>query len=116
MNQSFDHVIPGAADGDQSPAHAVYGLMVGGIYLGAVSIELVKEIAAAKVAVKDIVKLVASDPSVVFGGVDMLCDIAAEMDVDELKPFADTERRVFLCRKTGLLLASRAECSGAKSM
>ena len=101
MNQSFDHVIPGAADGDQPSAHAVYGLMVGGIYLGAVSIELVKEIAAAKVAVKDIVKLVASDPSVVFGGVDMLCDVAAEMDVDELKPFADTEHGFFLCRKTG---------------
>jgi len=101
VSQPFDHVIPGAADRDKPFPYAVYGLMMGGVYLDAASVELVKEITPAKAAVKDIVKLIASDPSVDFCGVDMLCDVAAKMDVDELKPFADTEHGLFLCRKPG---------------
>lgn len=72
VDNAFDHVISGAADRDKPSAHAVNSLMVGGIYPDAASVELVKEIAAAEVTVKNIVKLVASDPFVVFGGVDML--------------------------------------------
>lgn len=101
MDKPLDHVIPGAADRDQSSACAVYRLMVGGVYFVAVSVELVKEIAPSEIAVKNIVKLVAPDPSVGFGGVDMLRDVTAEMDVDELEPFADAENGLFLCRETG---------------
>ncbi len=101
VNQTFDHIVPGTADRDKPFACAVYGLMVGGVYLDVCSVELVKEITSAQVAVKDIVELVAPDPFVVLGGVDMLSDVAAEMDVDELKPFADTEHGLFLCRKAG---------------
>lgn len=101
MDKPLDHVIPGAADRDQPSACAVYRLMVGGVYFGAVSVELVKEIAPSEIAVKNIVKLVAPDPSVGFSGVDMLRDVAAEMDVDELEPFADAEYGLFLRRETG---------------
>ena len=101
MDQPFYHVIPGAADRDQPFACAVQRLMVGGVYFGAVPVELVKEIAPSEIAVKNIVKLVAPDPFVGLGGVDMLRDIAAEMDVDELEPFADAEHGLFLCRETG---------------
>lgn len=101
MDKPLDHVIPGAADRDQVSACAVYRLMVGGVYFAAVSVELVKEIAPSEIAVKNIVKLVAPNPSVGFGGVDMLRDVAAEMDVDELEPFADAEYGLFLRRETG---------------
>lgn len=101
VNKPFDYVIPGAADRDKSPAGAVYSLMVCGIYLAAVSVKLIKEITAAQITVKNIVKLVAPDPFVVFGGVDMLCDVAAEMDVYKLEPFADTKHGLFLCHKAG---------------
>lgn len=99
--QPFDHVISRAADRDQSFAGAVYGLVMGGIYRSAVPVELIKEITASQVAVIYIVKLIASDPFVDVGGGDVLCDAAAEMDVDKLQPFADTEHGLFLCHKTG---------------
>lgn len=49
----------------------------------------------------DIVKLVMPCPFVGVGGVDVLCDVTAEMDVDDLKPFADAEHGLFLCHKAG---------------
>ncbi len=101
VDNALDHVVSGAADRDKTSAHAVNGLMVGGIYLDAAPVELVKVIAAAEITVKNIVKLVASDPFVGFGGVDMLCNAAAEVDVYELQPFADTEHGLFLCGETG---------------
>lgn len=101
VDNAFDHVISGAADRDKPSAHTVNGLMVGGINLDAAPVELVKEITAAEITVKNIVELVASDPFVGFGGVDMLRDVAAEVDIYELKPFADTEHGLFLCGKTG---------------
>lgn len=101
VDKPFDHIIPGAADRDKPLSGAVYRLMVGGVYLDACSVELVKEITPAEIAVKNIVKLVASDPSVGLGGIDMLRDVAAEVDVDELEPFADAEHGLFLRRETG---------------
>lgn len=101
MEEPFDLVIPRAADGDQPPAGTVYGLMVGGIYQGAVSVELIKEVTASQIAVIYIVKLIMTDPFMDAGGVDVLCDVAAEMDVDELKPFADSQHGLFFCHKTG---------------
>ncbi len=101
VDKPLNHVIPGAADRDKPLACAVYRLMVGGVYFGAAAVELVKEIAPSEITVKNIVKLVAPDPFVGFGGIDMLRDVAAEMDVDELEPFADAENGLFLCRETG---------------
>lgn len=101
MNHPFDYVVPRTADGNQPFADAVYGLMVSGVYSGAVSVELVKEIAPAQVAVKDRVELVAANPFMGIGGVNVLCDIAAEMNIDELKPFADTEHGLFLFDEAG---------------
>lgn len=99
--QPFDHVVSCAADRDQSFAGAVYGLVMGGIYRSAVPIELIKEITASQVAVIYIVKLIAFDPFVDIGGVYVLCDVSAEMDVDKLQPFADAEHGLFLFHKTG---------------
>lgn len=101
VDKPFDHIIPGAADRDKPLSGAVYRLMVGGVYLGARSVELVKEITPAEIAVKNIVKLVAPDPSVSLGCVDMLRDAAAEVDVDKLETFADAEHGLFLRCKTG---------------
>lgn len=47
VGQPLDHVISGAADRNQPFSGTVYGLMVGGVDQSAVSIELIKEIAAA---------------------------------------------------------------------
>ena len=101
VNHPFDYVVPRAADGNQPFAYAVYGLMMGGVYSGAVSVELVKEIAPAQIAVKDRVELVAANPFMGIGGVNVLCGIAAEMNIDELMPFADTEHGLFLFNKAG---------------
>lgn len=101
VNHPFNYVIPRAADGNQPFAYAVYGLMVGGVYSGAVSVELVKEIAPSQIAVKDRVELVAANPFMRIGGVNVLCDIAAEMNIDKLMPFADTEHGLFLFNKAG---------------
>lgn len=101
MDQPFDYVIRRTADGNQSISRAVYGLMVGGVYFGAVSVELIKEIAPAQIAVKNRVELIAADPFMGAGGVDVLCDVAAEMNIDELKPFADAEHGLFLFDKAG---------------
>ncbi len=101
VNHPFNYAIPRAADGNQPFAYAVYGLMVGGVYSGAVSVELVKEIAPSQIAVKDRVELVAANPFMRIGGVNVLCDIAAEMNIDELKPFADTEHGLFLFDEAG---------------
>lgn len=95
VDKPFYHVVSCAADGEQSFADAVYGLMVGGVYFDAVPVELIKEIASAQIAVKDIVELVASDPAVVICSVDVLEEIAAEMHVDDLEPLADTQHRFF---------------------
>ncbi len=104
VDESFDHVVPGAADGNQSFADAVNRLMVGGVYFGVGSIELIKEIAPAEITVKDIMEPVAADPAVSLGGVDMLRDAAAEMNIDELESLADAEHRLFLCGKEGQCL------------
>lgn len=101
VNQPFDYVIACTADGNQPFSCAVYGLMMGGVYSGAVSVELVKEIAAAQIAVENRVELVAADPFMRIGGVDVLCDVAAEMNIDELKPFADAEHGLFLFHEAG---------------
>lgn len=101
MDKSLDHVVTGAADGDQPFAGMVYCLVVGGVYPDAVSVELIKEITSAKITVKDIVELIAADPPVGLGGVDMLRDVAAEMDVDELQSFADAEDRFSIRDEAG---------------
>lgn len=60
---------------------------------------------------KNIVELVAADPFVVFGGADMLNDVAAEVDVDELKPFADTEHGLFCAVKRARISICRISSS-----
>lgn len=60
---------------------------------------------------KNIVELVAPDPSVGLGGVDMLCDIAAEMDVDKLEPLADTEHGLFCATKRERMVNCRISSS-----
>lgn len=101
MNQPFDDVISCTADGNQPFSCAVYGLMVGGVYSGAVSVKLVKKVAPSQIAVKDRMELIAANPFMRIGGGDVLCDVAAEMNVDELKPFADAQHGLFLFDKTG---------------
>ena len=101
VGQSLNYVIARAADRDKPFAGTVYGLMVGGVHKSAVSVELIEEITASQIAVIHIVKLIVTSPFVDVGGVDVLCDVAAEMDVDELKPFADAKHGLFLCHKTG---------------
>ena len=101
MDQPLDYIVSRTADRHKAFSQTACGLMVGGVYFGAVPVELVKEITPAKVAVKNIMKLVAVNPSVVLRRVDMLSDIAAEMDVDQLEPLADTEHGAFFCSKPG---------------
>ena len=101
VNQSFDHAVGGTADRNQSFADLVYGLMMSGVYPGAVSVKLIEEVLTTQITVVDMVELVMSGPPVGFGGVNVLCDVAAEVDIDELKPFADAEHGLFLFHKTG---------------
>lgn len=101
VDQSLNDIIAGPADSDKILTQAVYGLMMGRIHLDTVPVELVKEIPPAKVTVEDIVKLVKSDPLVVFCCIDMLRNIAFKMNIDQLKSLADAEHGLFFCHKSG---------------
>lgn len=101
MHQSLDHIVPGAADRNKVFPRAVYGLVVGGVYRSAVSIELIKEIQTVYITMIDAVHLIFTDPFVPVCGVDVLRDVAAEIHIDELKALADTEHGLFFRRKKG---------------
>ena len=49
----------------------------------------------------DAVHLILADPFVPIRGVDVLCDVAAEIHIDELKALADAEHGLFFRRKKG---------------
>lgn len=104
VDKPLNHVVTGTADGNQSASRAVHSLMMSGIDHGARTIELVKEIAAAETCVIYGMELVMADPSVIFGGINVLEQIAAEMYIDELEPLADAEHRLFFCDETGQCL------------
>ncbi len=101
VHKPLDHVIPGTADRGKPFPDAVYGLMMGGVYDSAVSVELVKEIPLAQITAVDGMELIVTDPFVGIGGVDVLRDVAAEVDVNKLKALADAKHGLFLCHKTG---------------
>ena len=82
MCDTFYHAVLGAAYRDQSGSDAVDSLMVGGIDQRARTVQLLKEIAVVKPAVKDVVLLVLSVPLVCAGGSNVLHDRAAQFDVD----------------------------------
>lgn len=91
MYDAFDHTVSGAADREQVVSQTVYSLVMGGIDHSAHAVELIEEILTAQIAVIDMVELVAADPFVIVCGDDVLKQIAAEMDVDELESLADAE-------------------------
>ncbi len=88
---AFDHAVSGAADRQQIVSRTVYSLVMGGIDHSAHAVQLIEEILTAQIAVIDMVELVAADPFVIVCGDDVLKQIAAEMDVDELESLADAK-------------------------
>lgn len=95
VNQSFDDIVPGAADGDQIIPQTGDCLVVGGIDQRAAAVELIEEIPAGQGAVVDVVALVFSNPFVAVRGGDILRNSAAETDVDKLHSLADAKHRLF---------------------
>lgn len=79
----------------------VYSLVVGGVYLGTLAVELIEEILTAQTAVIDVVELIAADPFMIVCGDDILVQIAAEMNIDDLKPLADAKHRLASCNEAG---------------
>lgn len=101
VHQPFYNIIPGAADRKQILPWAVYGLMVSGVYQSAAAVELVKEIQSVYITMIHIVHLIPASPFVSVGGIDMLCDVAAEIYIDDLEALADTEHGLPFCCKKG---------------
>lgn len=91
--EPLDHAVSGATDRNQIVSRMVYGLMMSGVYQSALTIELIKEILTAKAAVINLMKLVAVDPLVLFSSGDVLKQVTAEMDIDELESLTDAEHR-----------------------
>lgn len=101
MCDTFDYTVSGAADRNQAISQMIDGLMVSGIYHGAHTVELVKEIPAAQTAVIDMMKLVAANPFMTVCRDDILKQVAAKMYVDELETFADAKHRLGFRDKAG---------------
>lgn len=101
VHDALDHAVRRAADCGKAAAEPVDRLMMRGIDGRAGTVQLKEEVAAVQPAVVDAVHLVALFPLVQGGGVDVLADRAAQMNVDELKPFADPEHGLFLRHKKG---------------
>lgn len=94
MFEAFNHAVPCAAYRDQIVSQVINGLVVGGIYLGTLAVEFIEEILSAQAAVVDVVELITADPFMIVCGDDILVQIAAEMNIDDLKPLADAEYRL----------------------
>lgn len=101
MEQSFYHIVSGAAGAAKPFPQMVHRLVMGGIDQCTVAVELIKKVAAVQGAVIDIVQLIPADPFMMVGGLDVLYDITAEMHIDDLKALADSQHRLFLCYKEG---------------
>lgn len=95
VHQPFYYIVPGAADWDQILSRAVYGLVVGGVYQSAAAVELIKEVRSVYITFVNVVHLILSDPFVPVCSFDVLCDVAAEIHVDDLEALADTEHGLF---------------------
>ena len=101
MHDALHDVVSGAAYYGQILSKLLYGLMVGGVDQCARAVQLIEEVHAVKSAVIDIVLLILSCPVMGVGGVDVLCDRSAQMDIDQLQSFAYAQYGLFLCHKRG---------------
>lgn len=101
MFEAFNHAVPCAAYRDQIVSHVINGLVMGGIYLGTLAVELIEEILTAQAAVVDVVELITADPFMIVCGDDILVQIAAEMNIDQLETFADAEHWLASCDEAG---------------
>lgn len=101
MKQPFYDIVAGAAGADKSVSQAIDSLMVSRVDQGTVAVELIKEVLTVKCAVVDVMCLVFTGPFMAVCGINVLIDIAAEMNIDDLEAFADTKHRFFLCHKKG---------------
>lgn len=91
VHDAFDYAVPGAAYREQVVSQMIDSLVVGGVYKGALAVELVKEILTTQTAVIDMVELIASGPFVAACGDDVLIQIASEVNIDHLESLADAK-------------------------
>ena len=99
VHDAFDRAVCGAAHGNQSVPDTVDCLMMRGVDARAGTVQLIEEIVVIKPTVIDRMILISSGPSVRVRGRDILCNGAAQMDVDKLKPFTYAQYGLFLFHK-----------------
>ena len=99
VHDPLDHIVPGTADGEKRKPKPVDPLMVGGVYDRAQTVELVEKVIPPQTAVIDRMALVVTGPPVDGGCFQILMDVAAKVDIDQLDPFADTKDGAFALHK-----------------
>lgn len=99
VHDPLDHIVPGTADGEKRKPKPVNPLMVGGVYDRAQTVELVEKVIPPQTAVIDRMALVVTGPLVDGGCFQILMDVAAKVDIDQLDPFADTKDGAFALHK-----------------
>lgn len=99
VHDPLDHIVPGTADGEKRKPKPVDPLMVGGVYDRAQTVELVEKVIPPQTAVIDRMALVVTGPLVDGGCFQILMDVAAKVDIDQLDPFADTKDGAFALHK-----------------
>ena len=99
VHDPLDHIVPGTADGEKGQSKPVDPLMVGRVYDRAQTVELVEKVIPPQTAVIDRMALVVTDPLVDGGCFQILMDVAAKVDIDQLDPFADTKDGAFALHK-----------------
>ncbi len=95
VHDPLDHIVPGTADGEEGQSKSVDPLMVGGVYDRAQTVELVEKVISPQTAVIDRMALVVTGPLVDGGCFQILMDVAAEVDVDQLDSLADAKNGTF---------------------
>ena len=95
VHDPLDHIVPGTTDGEKGKSEPVDPLMVGGVYDRAQTVELVEKVIPPQTAVIDRMVLVVTGPLVDGGCFQILMDVAAKVDVDQLDSLADAKDGTF---------------------
>ena len=96
---SLYYVVAGTTDSAKRKPKTVNALMMGRVYDRAQTVELVEKVIPPQTAVIDRMALVVTGPLVDGGCFQILMDVAAKVDIDQLDPFADTKDGAFALHK-----------------
>lgn len=93
VRNALNNAVSAAAEGLQRVSKTINSLMMSGIDDRAGAVKLIEKVVTAQTAVVNRVKLVMPDPLMQRRAGKILTNRSAEVDINQLKPLADTENR-----------------------